>query len=34
MVHAENGDIVDLLQKDCLRAGQLEPRYHAATRPP
>ncbi len=34
MVHAENGDIVDLLQKDCVKAGQLEPRYHALTRPP
>lgn len=34
MVHAENGDIVDLLQKDSVRAGRLEPRYHAATRPP
>jgi dihydropyrimidinase len=34
MVHAENGDVIDVLQRACVRAGQLEPRYHAVSRPP
>lgn len=34
MVHAENGDIIDVLQKQCLAAGQVEPKYHAVSRPP
>jgi len=34
MVHAENGDIIDVLQKQCVAAGQLEPKYHAVSRPP
>lgn len=34
MVHAENGDIVDVLQKELVKAGHLEPRYHADSRPP
>lgn len=34
MVHAENGDIVDALQKQCLKVGQTEPKYHAVSRPP
>ena len=33
-VHAENGELVDRLQKDCLLAGHTEPRYHAVSRPP
>jgi dihydropyrimidinase len=33
MVHAENGDIVDLLQRRALEQGHTEPRWHAATRP-
>jgi dihydropyrimidinase len=34
MVHAENGDAIDVLVKQALAAGHTEPRYHAATRPP
>jgi dihydropyrimidinase len=34
MVHAENGDVIDLLQRDALAAGHTEPRWHARTRPP
>src|SRR5438045_1718385 len=34
MVHAENGDAIDVLVKEALAAGQTEPKYHALTRPP
>jgi dihydropyrimidinase len=34
MVHAENGDAIDVLVKQAIAAGQLEPKYHALTRPP
>ena len=34
MVHAENGDAIDVLVKQALAAGHTEPRWHAATRPP
>src|SRR2546430_1279562 len=34
MVHAENGDVIDVLVKQALEAGQTEPLYHALTRPP
>jgi dihydropyrimidinase len=34
MVHAENGDAVDVLVKQALAEGKTEPRWHAATRPP
>lgn len=34
MIHAENGDIVDLLSKDLLARGKTEPKYHALSRPP
>jgi dihydropyrimidinase len=34
MVHAENGDAIDVLVKEALEAGHTEPRYHALTRPP
>src|SRR5499427_542415 len=34
MVHAENGDAIDVLVKDALAAGHTEPWYHALTRPP
>src|SRR5689334_6463673 len=34
MVHAENGDAIDILVKEALKAGQTEPKYHALTRPP
>ena len=34
MVHAENGDAIDVLVKEALAAGHTEPKYHALTRPP
>ncbi len=34
MVHAENGDVIDVLVKEALAAGNTAPRYHALTRPP
>src|SRR5882757_9408825 len=34
MVHAENGDVIDVLVKEALAAGNTEPLYHALTRPP
>src|SRR4051794_11285923 len=34
MVHAENGDAIDVLVSEALDAGNTEPRYHALTRPP
>jgi dihydropyrimidinase len=34
MVHAENGDAIDVLVQEALAAGQTEPKYHALTRPP
>jgi dihydropyrimidinase len=34
MVHAENGDVVDVLVRQALEAGNTEPLYHALTRPP
>ena len=34
MVHAENGDAIDVLVKQALADGHTEPRYHALTRPP
>lgn len=34
MVHAENADVIDELQKDCVAAGNTEPYYHAVSRPP
>jgi dihydropyrimidinase len=34
MVHAENGDAIDVLVKQTLAEGKTEPRWHAATRPP
>ncbi|CAB3395374.1 dihydropyrimidinase [Kyrpidia spormannii] len=33
-VHAENGDVIDVLVREALAKGQIEPRYHALTRPP
>lgn len=33
MVHAENGSVIDVLQKKCLENGQVEPYYHAVSRP-
>src|SRR5436190_15536159 len=34
MVHAENGDAIDVLVKKALGEGHTEPKYHALTRPP
>jgi dihydropyrimidinase len=34
MVHAENGDAIDVLVKKALAEGKTEPKWHAATRPP
>ncbi len=34
MVHAENGDAIDVLVKQALAAGNTAPRFHALTRPP
>ncbi len=33
LVHAENGDAIDTLQKQALARGDTEPRWHALTRP-
>ena len=33
MVHAENGDIIDLLIGEAVTSGHRAPRYHALTRP-
>lgn len=33
MVHAENGDVVDTLQRQALAAGNTDPVHHALTRP-
>jgi dihydropyrimidinase len=34
MVHAENGDAIDVLVKNALADGHTEPHWHALTRPP
>lgn len=34
MVHAENGEVVDLLQKQLVQEGKTDPKYHADSRPP
>jgi dihydropyrimidinase len=34
MVHAENGDAIDVLVKKALVEGKTEPKWHARTRPP
>ena len=33
-VHAENGDVIDVLVRQMLAAGQVAPLYHALSRPP
>jgi dihydropyrimidinase len=33
MLHAENGDVIDILVQEALRAGHTSPEWHAATRP-
>ena len=34
MVHAENGDAIEVLMAEAVAAGNTTPRYHALTRPP
>ncbi|MGH2403961.1 MAG: dihydropyrimidinase [bacterium] len=34
MVHAENGDAIDVLIREAVAAGDLAPKFHALTRPP
>ena len=34
MIHAENGDVIDVLIKDYLASGKTQPKYHALSRPP
>ena len=34
MVHAENGDVIEHLTQEALKAGKTDPIYHALTRPP
>src|SRR5436309_2963505 len=34
MVHAENGDAIDILVKEAVAAGRKDPIWHARTRPP
>ena len=33
-VHAENGDVIDVLVKEYVAAGKTAPKYHVPTRPP
>ncbi|MGV8025312.1 MAG: dihydropyrimidinase [Anaerolineaceae bacterium] len=33
MVHAENGDVIDILTKEAVEAGHCTPEWHALTRP-
>lgn len=34
LVHAENGEVVDVMTQQLLREGKKEPKYHALSRPP
>jgi dihydropyrimidinase len=34
LVHAENGDVIDVMCSEMLAAGKVEPLYHALSRPP
>jgi dihydropyrimidinase len=34
MLHAENGDVIDVLQKQLLAEKKTDPQYHATSRPP
>lgn len=34
MVHAENGDAIEVLVREAVEAGNLAPKFHALTRPP
>lgn len=33
-VHAENGEVIDFLRNECIKKGQIEPKYHYVSRPP
>ena len=33
-VHAESGEIINFLRDECVKKGQLTPRYHYVSRPP
>jgi dihydropyrimidinase len=33
MIHAENGDVIDILVREALAAGKTSPEWHAKTRP-
>lgn len=33
MLHAENGDVIDILQKQLIANGNTDPQYHATSRP-
>jgi len=33
MLHAENGDVIDILVEEALAAGKIKPEWHARTRP-
>lgn len=33
-MHAENADMIDVLQKQLIAEGKGEPYYHAVSRPP
>lgn len=33
-VHAENGEILEFLRQECVKKGQLTPKYHYVSRPP
>lgn len=34
MLHAENGDVIDILQKQLVAEKKTDPQYHATSRPP
>jgi len=34
MLHAESGDMIEVLQKQLIAAGKTDPKYHATSRPP
>ena len=34
MVHAENADVIEVLQQQLVAAGKTDPKYHAVSRPP
>src|ERR1700745_4460657 len=34
MVHAENGDAIEVLMAEAIAAGNTSPKYHALPRPP